>query len=98
MFERRLKILLLVLVLLTLGLFIRVGHVQVVNADYWRQEAVESMKRWQLVETTRGSLLDHHGRPIAMDQPCIDACVDYRVIGDEPDPKWLEERARQRLL
>ncbi len=97
MFERRLKIVLGVLLAVSGALALRAAQVQVFNADHWRQEAVESMKRWQFIETTRGSLLDNHGRPIALEQPCIDACVDFRVITDVPNDAWVRKKASDRL-
>src|ERR1041384_445679 len=97
MFERRLKIVLGVLLAVSVALVLRAGQVQILQAENWRKEAIESMKRGQDIETTRGSLLDNHGRPIALDQPCIDACVDYRVITDTPDEHWVSKRASERL-
>ena len=29
-------------------------------------------------------------RELAVDQPCVDACVDFRVITADPDPAWLK--------
>ncbi len=55
------------------------------------------MKRWEPVETTRGSILDRKGRVLAFDAPCIDACVDYRAIVEDPDEDWLRKKAQERL-
>ena len=54
--------------------------------------------RSSMVETTRGRILDRKGRPVAVDKPCIDACVDYRAIVTPPDEKWVDDVARRRLL
>jgi cell division protein FtsI/penicillin-binding protein 2 len=97
MFERRLKVFLALLALFTLGLILRAGQVQVVETDQWTAAAAEAQKRSHLIDTTRGSILDRTGKPIAVDTPCVDVCVDYRAITDPPDPKWLAERADQRL-
>ena len=58
MFERRLKIFLGLLCVVTLVLVVRAGQLQVVEKDRWRHAAAETMKRTQLVDTVRGSLLD----------------------------------------
>ena len=34
---------------------------------------------------------------LAVDKPCIDACVDYRALISPPDPEWVKEKALQRL-
>lgn len=97
MFERRLKILLGVLSLIAAVLVLRAGQVQLVQHSYWRAEATEMMKRWQLVDTTRGTIKDRLGRELAVDVPCIDACVDYRAITEAPDDKWVHDQAEARL-
>jgi penicillin-binding protein 2 len=55
------------------------------------------MKRDEFIETERGAILDRNGRQLAVDAPCVDACVDYRAILEEPDPDWLQNRAIQNL-
>ncbi|MDB5296160.1 MAG: spoVD [Phycisphaerales bacterium] len=97
MFERRLKFFLGFLALFALVLVLRAGQVQVAEHDTWTKAAAETMKRSQLVETVRGSILDRMGKPVAVDKPCVDACVDYRAITDPPDAKWVAERAAKRL-
>lgn len=97
MFERRLKIFLGLLLLVTVVLLLRALQVQVLQRDHWREQATESMKREELIETTRGKLLDHKGREIALDQACIDAAVDYRAITFPPDERWMREQAVRRL-
>ena len=97
MFERRLKIFLALLVGLTVTLVLRAAQLQVVQHDDWTERAAETMKRTHFIETFRGKVLDVHGRPIAVDEPCVDACVDYRVIPQQPDEKWVLLLARKRL-
>ena len=97
MFERRLKIFLAVLVLMTLVLLVRAGQVQVVEHEQWARAAAESMRRSHLVETVRGSILDRNGEVLAVDKPCVDVCVDYRAILTPPDEKWVLSKAEQRL-
>ncbi len=90
MFERRLKIFIGVLVLITLMLLSRVFEVQVVAHAYWSRQAVGMLTKPQITETTRGRILDIHGNPMALDTACTDACVDYRAVIDPPDPAWLK--------
>jgi len=97
MFERRLKIFLVLLCLITLFLVGRAMQIQVFGSGYWKDQAATAMKRHQLVETTRGPILDYKGRSIAIDVACIDAAVDYRAVTHPPDPKWVEAKALDRL-
>ena len=55
------------------------------------------MKRTHLIETSRGRILDVAGRVLAEDQPCIDACVDYRAVPTDPEDGWIKQRAIDRL-
>lgn len=96
MFERRLKFFLAFLSVFALVLLVRAGQVQVVEHDQWSKAAAESMKRSQLLDTVRGRILDRNGKVMAVDQPCVDVCVDYRAITEPPDPKWLLEKGEQR--
>src|SRR5688500_5592011 len=104
MFERRLKIFLGILGLLTCVLIVRAAHVQVLQKDEWRAKAALQLKHSRPVETVRGDLLDVKGRVIATDEPCIDACVDFRAMfkpADEKEEKakrqWIEGVALERL-
>jgi penicillin-binding protein 2 len=97
MFERRLKILLFLLCLASGALALRAAQLQWWQHGYWVAQASKMMRQSELIETTRGRILDRNGAVLAEDQPCIDACVDYRAITDEPDPAWIENLARQEL-
>src|SRR5918999_435193 len=97
MFERRLKIFLALLCAVTVVLTLRAGQVQVVQAEKWQKAAAETMKRSQLVDTTRGAILDVKGRVLARDEACVNACVDYRAIVEPPNDGWLSEKAAERL-
>src|SRR5208337_5280585 len=97
MFERRLKILLFILLVASAALAIRAAQIQIVQHNLWRKQATEIMKRGEFIETTRGSILDRHGQTLACDAPCVDACVDYRAITEEPDDQYVRERAAQNL-
>jgi penicillin-binding protein 2 len=98
MFDRRVKIFLSVLIVFTLVLICRAVQLQVVERSFWANKAVEMMSTGDLVETTRGKLLDRKGRVIAEDAPCTDACVYFQAIPREPDADWVKARAKDRLV
>lgn len=97
MFERRLKIILLVMFVTAFVLLARAMHVQIAQRERWTGEASKSLTLPRLIETTRGRILDRNGEPLAVDEGCIDACVDYRALRAEPDAKWVRELALQRV-
>ncbi len=97
MFERRLKIFLMVLMVVTAVIALKAAHIQVVEHEYWTERAADSMKRTIYVETTRGRILDRNGEELAVDLPCTDVVVDYRALTPEPDEKWVRSRALSRL-
>src|SRR6185437_11048392 len=97
MFERRLKIFLLILAMVVILLISRTVQVQIVQAKYWNHQANEAMKLTHLVETTRGNVYDRNGNVLAVDKPCIDACIDFRVLMSTPDPDWVKRFATERV-
>jgi len=97
MFEQRLKLFLLLALLLAALLAARLAQVQIVQAKRWRQEAALLARRYELVETTRGTIRDRNGNVLAKDDPCIDAAVDYRAILETPDDEWVKQQAEDRL-
>lgn len=97
MFEHRLKLFLLVALLFAGLLIARLAQVQVFQSDRWRQEAALLARRYEFVETTRGTIFDRNGRVLATDEPCIDAAVDYRAILETPDEEWVKQQAEDRL-
>src|SRR3954453_10353465 len=97
MFERRLKVFLGVLLVVTVTLVLRAAQVQVLQHEFWANQATKTMTRSEQIETRRGAIRDYRGRVMAMDEPCVDACVDYRALAPNPDPEWVREIARARL-
>src|SRR5690242_518628 len=80
-----------------LVLLARAMQLQVIEREDWAKKAAESMRSETLAETTRGRILDAKGAVLAEDEPCIDACVDYRFIQDPPEPLFLQQTALQRV-
>ncbi len=95
MFERRLKVLLSILFFVGLVLLGRAFQLQVFAHEAWQKEALGLGHRRHLIETVRGTIKDFRGIEIAVDQPCIDACVDYGAIAK--DPAWIRSQAFKRL-
>ncbi len=98
MFERRLKILLIVMLAATLGLLVRAARIQVVGHADFEAEAAKAALFTTETETTRGRILDRNGQVLALDEPCTDACVDYRAIVDPPNDAWVASLAKARLI
>jgi penicillin-binding protein 2 len=96
MFERRLKIFLAIVLGVMSVLLLRAIHLQIFTRGEWVKAAEDFKKKASYIETTRGRLLDHKGHEIAVDEACIDACVDYRAISR--DEKWIREVATIRAV
>lgn len=93
----RLRVVVGVVAAVLLGLFGRAAQVQWRQHDYWVEQAERRLEQVELVETSRGRILDYKGRELAVDAPCVDAVVDYRVIRQPVDEKWVKDVARGRL-
>ncbi len=62
----------------------RLGQLQVVQADYYRQRAERSvLHRPTVLPFVRGALLDRTGQVLVRDEPCWNLTIDYRVIAAE---------------
>src|SRR5262249_37360599 len=97
MFERRLKIFLMFLLVFVACLLVRSVQLQVVQGGYWRDEAAKSMRSETYTETSRGQIVDCKGAVLARDEPCIDAAVEYAAIIDPPEKVWLRTFSEKRL-
>ena len=97
MFERRLRIFLAFLAIVTSVLIARAVQLQLVEHDHWAKEVITSTRRDTFTETTRGKLLDCKGRTLALDEPSMDASVKYGAITDEPEPKLVHDTAVDRI-
>lgn len=89
MFERRLKVLLGLLGIALLCIVARLGQLQIVQAEYYRKRAEQSLAVTpRQIPFVRGSILDRTGEVLVRDEPCWGLAVDYSVIaayvGDQP--------------
>ena len=86
MFENRLRVLLGALGLGAVVLLARLGQLQIVNADYYRQRAERSLILTPTqLPFVRGSILDRNGEILVSDEPCWDLTIDYGVIAAESE-------------
>lgn len=83
MFHRRL---LLLLVMVIVGMFALVGQLYrltVVQGAQHLGEAESALVDSELLPTYRGRIVDRNGEVLALDRPCFDILVDYRLISGE---------------
>jgi penicillin-binding protein 2 len=97
MFERRIKVVLLILFVMTGVLLLRATHLQLINGRYWSERAESAMYGTRYIETVRGKIVDFKGRVVAEDVAATDVCVDYRAVIRPADARWVESRAIDRL-
>ena len=95
MFERRLKIFLGLVILLTLVLLARAAQLQFLQRDQYKLQSNQHMERTIVTPAPRGTILDFKYKTMALDAPSIDAAVDYRAI--VKDPVWMKNLAKKRL-
>jgi penicillin-binding protein 2 len=93
MFERRAKVFLGILIGLTVMLIVRALQVQVFSRAHWRDLADRALQKDDLIPTTRGRIRDIRGFEIAVDQPCVDACVEYPAVKKDPQLDWVSKKA-----
>jgi penicillin-binding protein 2 len=80
-FERRLKVGLAILAIVLAVLVVRLAQLQIVHADYYRQQAEQSLIQKSIsIPFTRGRILDRFGEPLVGDEPCWEIRVDFNAI------------------
>lgn len=88
------------MVLLCVGLLVlvgRLGVLQLLRGDYYRQEAEDALKRTELLPGARGLIVDRNGVILAEDQACHQLALDYgfMVHAVASDRTW-QDRCLQR--
>lgn len=85
MFERRLRILLVLFVLPVVGLLARLVQLQVVNAAQYREESGRLLLRDTVYyPSLRGDITDYDGQVrLAYDAPSWNICVHYKLLSEE---------------
>jgi penicillin-binding protein 2 len=77
------------------ALVLRLGHLQLSQAEAWRQEMQTFVHRTLPIETSRGTIYDRKGIPLARDVACYDLAIDYRAMN--MDDAWIKAQAQERL-
>ncbi len=80
LFHRRLLLLGLVLALAAIIPGFRLIHLTLARGGELRERAERRLQVERLIPTTRGRILDRHGRVLATDLPSYDIAIDYAVI------------------
>lgn len=80
MYNRRV-ILFLGLVAAVLAIIVvRLVQLQVFSGQEFREEINRRTWRDDVLPASRGHILDRNGAILAVDEPCFDVCVDYRLL------------------
>lgn len=87
MYIKRLKILIVLFAAALLAMAARIGYLQIVEGDYYRQRAEALLLRVDLVPTARGTIYDRNGYVLAEDRGCFELCLDYRFMTSSP--RWI---------
>ena len=86
MFERRLKLLLIILLLPATLLVLRLVQLQVLRAETYRDDARRMLLQpVRFYPCLRGSITDHQGRRLAYDAESWDLCVHYGILDKDRD-------------
>jgi penicillin-binding protein 2 len=96
MFERRLRLILVLMVLPVLAIAARLVHLQVIEAAEY-QDAADKMliKPVRLYPCLRGDIVDSQGVKLAYDSESWSICVHYGILSKDRD--HLRALAQQRL-
>ena len=93
MYERRIKVFITIMCISLAGIIARLGYLQLVKGEQYRQGAKDLLQFTELLPAVRGRILDRNGRALAFDRPCFELCLDYRFMDE--DAKWIRRRQRQ---
>ncbi len=85
MFNRRLKVFLILLLAAVLVVTGRLAQLQVARAHYYAKVAEDALIRPpRYIPAVRGRIYDRYGRLLASDEPSWDICMDYRALSGDP--------------
>lgn len=98
MFETRLKVILILLVLATLVVAGRLSQLQIAQAEHYQERAAQApLRPASLIPAVRGRIVDRTGRLVASDEPSWDLCMYYPAMcRDETYIKIIARRWRRR--
>lgn len=94
MFDRRLRFLLAFSFLAGTIIIGRLFQLQIVQGDAFRRQADALLVRPpRALPPIRGRILDRNGRPLASDEPAVDACVHYGALS--MNKRYIDALARR---
>lgn len=81
MFDQRLRVMLTLFGIALTIVVLRLGHLQLVRASYYRKQAQRSLlQRPSSMPFVRGSILDRTGEVLVRDEACWDIAIDYHAL------------------
>jgi penicillin-binding protein 2 len=90
MYERRLKVLIVGLLVCWAGLSLRLADIQIVHGDYYQKQAAQRMiEKRILLPFVRGEIQDRFGRVLAQDEASFDLEVYYMLLAR--DSLWIDK-------
>lgn len=93
MYKFRMKIFVALLGLVFIGLIAKLVQLQVIQGQDFRDQAEQAMRKIKVLPVMRGKITDRLGRILAMDEPCFDLCLDYRLLTD--NERWAKREIRR---
>ncbi len=93
MYKLRMKIFLGLLAAVFLLLAGKLVQLQVIEGEVYRNKAEEAMRKVKVLPVMRGQVSDRKGRILAIDEPCFNLCLHYRLLTEDPD--WAKARIRR---
>ena len=96
MFNRRLKVLFVILSVVAVLVVGRLIDLQVARTEELRQQAAESLRRpIRLVPAVRGRILSRYGQVLACDSPQWELCVYYPALVDDERAEQMWQLTRR---
>ena len=68
-------------------------QLQIIEGKDYRNKAEEAMRKVKILPVMRGQITDRKGRILAIDEPCFDLCLHYRLLTE--DPAWARAQVRR---
>jgi len=93
MYKQRMKVFLGLLAAVFLLLVGKLVQLQVIEGKQFRLKAEQAMRKVSILPVMRGKITDRKGRILAMDEPCFDLCLHYRLLTG--DAAWARDQTRQ---
>ncbi len=93
MYKTRIKILIAIIAATLLILVVRLVDLQLIHGEDYRRQYERTIRDTQILQSSRGRILDRAGRILAVDNACKNFCLDYRFITAKPS--WVARQIRK---